>query len=110
VPLAVAEQGCLYRDRLIHAIEAAGRTWHVAYTSPNLTGIQAAVSVGLGVSIIPEIAVREDHRIIDPTRGFKPITDTELVLVAAENASPATRRLAELLAEFCEGLGSRKAA
>ena len=110
VPLAVAEQGCLYRERLIHAIEAAGRTWHVAYTSPNLTGIQAAVSVGLGVSIIPEIAVREDHRIIDPTRGFKPITDTEMVLVAAENASPATRRLAELLAEFCEGLGSRKVA
>jgi hypothetical protein len=33
-----------------------------------------------------------------------------LVLVAAENAGPATRRLAELLAEFCEGLGSRKAA
>ena len=32
IPLAVAEQGCLYRNRLIHAIEAAGRTWHIAYT------------------------------------------------------------------------------
>ena len=52
IPLAVAEQGCLYRNRLIHAIEAAGRTWHIAYTSPNLPGIQAAVSVGLGVSIL----------------------------------------------------------
>src|SRR5690348_14333731 len=49
VPLAVAEQGCLYRNRLIHSIEAAGRTWHIAYTSPNLSGIQAAVSAGLEI-------------------------------------------------------------
>ena len=38
VPLAVAEQGCLYRNRLIHAIEAAGRSWHIAYTSPKSAG------------------------------------------------------------------------
>src|SRR5579872_4841822 len=43
VPLAVAEQGCLYRNQMIHALDAAGRAWHVAYTSPNLHGIQAAV-------------------------------------------------------------------
>jgi DNA-binding transcriptional LysR family regulator len=27
----------------------------IAYTSPNLPGIQAAISVGLGVSILPEV-------------------------------------------------------
>ncbi len=110
VPLAVAEQGCLYRERLVHTLEAAGRTWHIAYTSPNLAGIQAAVSVGLGVSILPEIAIREDHQVIALKRGFTPITDTEMVLAAAKNASPATRRLAELLADFCAALGPRKVA
>ena len=55
VPLAVAEQGCLYRNQLIHALDAAGRAWHVAYTSPNLHGIQAAVSAGLGVSILSDM-------------------------------------------------------
>ncbi|HSE75321.1 MAG TPA: LysR substrate-binding domain-containing protein, partial [Dongiaceae bacterium] len=55
-PITSPEQGCLYRNRLIHAIEAAARTWHIAYTSPNLPGIQAAVSVGLGVSILPDVA------------------------------------------------------
>ena len=34
VPLAVAEQGCLYRNQLIHALDAAGRPWHVAYYEP----------------------------------------------------------------------------
>src|SRR6516225_3984711 len=47
LPLVMSEQGCLYRDRMIHAVESVGRAWHIAYTSPNLVGIQAAVSVGL---------------------------------------------------------------
>jgi DNA-binding transcriptional LysR family regulator len=106
VPLAVAEQGCLYRDRLIHALETAGRTWHIAYTSPNLSGIQAAVAVGLGISILPDVAITPGHRIVDAA-GFTPITMTEIALMASDNASPAARRVAELLGDFCGGLGQR---
>jgi DNA-binding transcriptional LysR family regulator len=101
VPLAVFEQGCLYRNRAIHALEAAERAWHIAYTSPNLPGIQAAVSAGLGVSILPDVAILADHRVLGRRDGFPPIPNTELALVAAPDATPATRRLADLLAEFC---------
>jgi len=107
VPIAVAEQGCLYRNRLIHALEAASRTWYIAYTSPNLSGIQAAVSVGLGVSILPEVAILPEHRVINTT-GFPPITDTEVALIIGDRASPAARRLAETLAEFCAAGDPRK--
>ena len=105
-PITSPEQGCLYRNRLIHAIEAAGRTWHIAYTSPNLPGIQAAVSVGLGVSILPDVAILPEHKIINET-GLPPITNTELALVVADHASPATRHLAEVLAEFCSNFDPR---
>jgi DNA-binding transcriptional LysR family regulator len=101
LPLAASEQGCLYRDRMIHAIEASGRAWHVAYTSPNLAGIQAAISVGLGVSILSEVAILADHLVIEPADGFPSITSTEIALVAAADANPATRRLAEILEDFC---------
>ena len=47
LPLVMSEQGCLYRNRMIHAAEAAGRAWHMAYTSPSLVGIQAALQVAL---------------------------------------------------------------
>src|SRR5215831_7059529 len=77
LPLAVFEQGCLYRKRAIHAIEAAGRTWRIAYTSPNLAGIQAAVSVGLGVSILPHVAILADHRVLGPKDGFARLSNTE---------------------------------
>jgi DNA-binding transcriptional LysR family regulator len=110
VPLAVFEQGCLYRNRAIHALEAAGRTWHIAYTSPNLPGIQAAVSAGLGVSILPDVAILAEHRVLGRRDGFPPISNTELVLVAAPDATPATRRLADVLADFCtaHARGTRK--
>jgi len=101
VPLAVFEQGCLYRNRAIHALEGAGRAWHLAYTSPNLAGIQAAVSAGLGVSILPDVAILPEHRVLGRRDGFPPIPATELALVAAPGATPAVRRLADLLAEFC---------
>jgi DNA-binding transcriptional LysR family regulator len=110
LPLAVFEQGCLYRNRAIHALEAAGRAWYIAYSSPNLPGIQAAVSAGLGVSILPEVAILEDHCMLDASDGFPPITNTEVALVAAPQASPATRRLAQALADFCSAADPRLAA
>ena len=110
LPLVMADQGCLYRNRMIHSIEAAGRTWHIAYTSHNLAGIQAAVSVGLGVSILPDIAILPEHRVLKTKDGFPTITNTEVVLVAATDASPATRRLAEILSDFCSTIQPRKVA
>jgi len=110
VPLAVYEQGCLYRNRAIHALEAAGRVWHIAYTSPNLSGIQAAVSAGLGVSILPDVAILAEHRVLGRRDGFPPIPDTELALVVAPEATPATRRLADRLADFCHAVQGAEAA
>jgi DNA-binding transcriptional LysR family regulator len=110
VPLAVFPQGCLYRNRAIHALETAGRAWHIAYSSPNFTGIQAAVSAGLGVSILPDVSLLADHRVLQRKDGFPAIPNTELALVAAPDASPATRRLADLLADFCTGADPRAAA
>src|SRR5499426_2262558 len=107
LPLVMNEQGCLYRNRMIHVMEAAGRAWHMAYTSPNLSGIQAAVSVGIGVSILPEVAILPEHRVLRRKDGFPAITNTEVALVAAPNASPATRRLAEVLREFCSTMDPR---
>jgi DNA-binding transcriptional LysR family regulator len=83
------ERGCLYRNRAINALETVGRAWHIAYTSPNVFGIQAAVSAGLGVSILPEVAILPDHNVLGAGDGFPPITDTEVALVAAPEASAA---------------------
>ena len=102
VPLVVFPQGCLYRNRAIHALEAAGRSWHIAYLSPNFTGIQAAVSAGFGISILPQVAILSDHQVLGAKDRLPKIPNTELALMASSDASPATRRLAELITNFCQ--------
>lgn len=101
VPLIGFPLGCIYRAGAIHAIEAAGRAWHMAYTSSSLAGIQAAVGAGLGLSIMSEISIQADHRVLTAKEGFAPIDKTEMALMASPDASPATLRLADRLAEFC---------
>jgi DNA-binding transcriptional LysR family regulator len=109
VPLIGFPAGCLYRAGAIHALESAGRSWHMAYTSSNLSGIQAAVAAGMGLSILSEMAIQADHRVLTAKDGFAPIDRTEVALVAAPDASPATRRLADRLAEFCETVQKKAA-
>src|SRR5258705_4382531 len=98
VPLIGFPTGCLYRAGAIHALESAGRSWHMAYTSSNLSGIQAAFAAGMGLSVLSEMAIQADHRVLTAKDGFAPIDRTEVALVAAPDASPATLRLADRLA------------
>jgi len=109
VPLIGFPAGCLYRSRAIHALESAGRAWHMAYTSSSLSGIQAAVAAGMGLSILSEIAIQADHRVLTARDGFAPIDKTEVALVASPDASPATLRLADRLAEFCDNVQAKAA-
>jgi len=109
VPLIGFPGGCLYRARAIHALESAGRSWHMAYTSSSLAGIQAAVAAGMGLSILSEMAIQADHRVLTARDGFAPIDKTEVVLMASPHASPATLRLADRLAEFCNQVQAKAA-
>jgi DNA-binding transcriptional LysR family regulator len=109
VPLIGYPAGCLYRARAIHALESAGRAWHMAYTSSSLAGIQAAVAAGMGLSILSEMAIQADHRVLTARDGFSPIDRTEVALVASPGASPATLRLADRLAEFCNTVQAKAA-
>jgi DNA-binding transcriptional LysR family regulator len=109
LPLIGFPAACLYRARAIHAIESAGRAWHMAYTSSSLAGIQAAVAAGLGVSILSTMSIRADHRVLTAKDGFAPLDETEVALVASPDASPATLRLADRLAEFCDTVQAKAA-
>jgi DNA-binding transcriptional LysR family regulator len=81
----------------------------MAYTSSNLSGIQAAVAAGMGLSILSEMAIQADHRVLTTKDGFAPIDRIEVALVASPDASPATLRLADRLAEFCNNVQAKAA-
>lgn len=100
VPLVVYPQGCIYRNRIVHALESSGRRWRVAFASQSLVGIQAAVSAGLGISLLPASAMLADHRLLDIKEGFAAVPPSELALVAANRMLTDVQRT---LVEYMKG-------
>lgn len=100
VPLVVYPQGCIYRNRIVHALESSGRRWRVAFASQSLVGIQAAVSAGLGISLLPASAMLVDHRLLGVEEGFAAVPPSELALVAANRMLTDVQRT---LVEYMKG-------
>lgn len=51
VPLLVFEAPCLMRSAATAALDRAGIPWRIAFTSRSLSGIWAAMSAGLGITV-----------------------------------------------------------
>lgn len=51
LPLVLFEAPCLMRNFALEALNHAGIPWRVAFTSHSLSGIWAAVSAGLGITV-----------------------------------------------------------
>jgi DNA-binding transcriptional LysR family regulator len=100
IPLALFPQGCLYRERAIHAMEVQSRRWRIAYTSASLTGILAAVSSGLAVTLLARTAVPDGLVVLNGRSGFPDVPATELALVASETRTfPAAARLGKFICD-----------
>lgn len=89
LPLALFPQGCLYRQRAIRLLDVAQRPWRVAFGSHSLTGIQAAVACGLGISVLPASAVLPEHSVCTDLPELPP---TELALISREGALTGLQR------------------
>lgn len=77
LPLAVYSHDCIYRKWATEALEEINRPFHVAYMSPSISGILAAVRSGLAVAPVGLSVAGEGTRIIGPDDGFPvlPIAD-----------------------------------
>lgn len=89
LPLVLFPQGCVYRNRAVHELERAGRRWRVAYSSPNHAGVRAAVSGGLGVSVLPHSALPPGARFLGVADGLPSLPETELALLIGGAARSA---------------------
>ncbi|MGW8304201.1 MAG: LysR substrate-binding domain-containing protein [Achromobacter pulmonis] len=109
VPLVLFPQGCIYRKRMIYALESAGRSWRVAYHSQSLAGVQAAVTAGLGISLLPAFACLPQHGILGAAQGLAPAPPTELAIVG-EARTAARGAVAKLVAVLESATGPDSAA
>lgn len=100
LPLALFPQGCIYRQRAIRVLDVAQRPWRVAFASHSLTGIQAAVASGLGISVLPTSALLPEHTECTDLPELPP---TELALISRDGALTGLQRgLVEFLQKQLE--------
>ncbi|MGB5706975.1 MAG: LysR substrate-binding domain-containing protein [Arenicellales bacterium] len=52
IPLVVAPHGCVYRYRILKALDEKTIPWRIVYTGTSYGGICAAVTAGLGVTVL----------------------------------------------------------
>lgn len=95
--LVLAPSPCVYRRRALVALDAVGKPWRAAYTSPSLAGQYAALRAGLGVTVLPREMVPPDLTVLGDAQGLPPLPDAEIALLKARTAVPVA---AEALAEF----------
>lgn len=57
VPLIAAPKGCIYRQRAVQCLQQVKGACRIVYTIPDLTGIQAAIDEGLGVTVLARSTV-----------------------------------------------------
>ena len=97
IPLIAAPAPCVYRKRAISALDAVGKTWRIAYTSPSLAGQHAALRAGLGVTGPPREMTPPDLLLLNTEDGLPTLADTEIALVRAKTLPIAAERLAEFI-------------
>lgn len=101
LPLVLAPTPCVYRRRAIRALDALGRRWRIAYTSPSLAGALAAVRAGLGVTVLPVEMVPAG--LVELTE-LPALDEAEIALLRAGSLNRAGELLAAHIVRSLEGI------
>lgn len=110
LPLALANQGCIWRSAALDALDKAGRPYRVAYTSRNCQAQIAAVEADLAIAPLPISVVSQKLVRLDRTQDLPPLGDYRVYLMSREGAGPVAEALsAHVMASFRErsGQGAR---
>ncbi len=100
LPLVLFQPGCIFRHWAMKALDKSGRPYRVAYSSPSITGIEAIVGSGLGVTVLVGSIVNENMRILTTAEGFPDLPESAITLLRSKvSASPAINCLAEYIFE-----------
>ncbi len=80
IPLITFPDGCAYRAAALKALKHQGLNYFNAYRSASYANIRAAISNGLGVGILPQSALADDHMSLNGQTMLPTLPDIELVM------------------------------
>lgn len=99
LPLVSLEAPCLLRTIATERLDRADRAWRLAFSSPSLAGIWAAVAAGLGLTIRTDIGLPPTVAALPPEASGLPALPKLGLRLHRKDAEgdPVTQRLADIL-------------
>lgn len=108
LPLVVFGQGCVFRRLALERLDRAGIAWRVAYSSPSLQSVQAAVASGIGISPLGTLAEMPDLRwLAEGELGLPALPAIRFSLLAQPGGSEARTELVAGIAETVDAVQRR---
>src|ERR1700761_9336226 len=104
LPLVLFDHPCLFRQAAIQALDARGRRWRAALTTPSLQGVWAALRFGQGISVRSGRLVPPGVVDVGSRFGLPKLSAMELRILSADNLSPAAADLREVLLQTVQRL------
>ena len=92
LPLVMMEAPCMMRSQAVAALDAAGIPWRIAFSSPSLGGVWAAVAAGLGVTVRTGLVLPRGVLALDGAAlPALPVVGLRLHRAEAQLSAPAQR-------------------
>jgi DNA-binding transcriptional LysR family regulator len=101
LPFVAFEPPCTFRSAAVDAMDAAGLSWRLVFTSPSLSGLWAAVEGGLGITVRTALKMPPSLVALDPvTTGLPALPLAPLALHRAEaEPTAAVTKLTDIVTE-----------
>ncbi len=80
LPLALFPDECYCKNWILSALKQAGIEYRIAYTSPSMMGLTAAILAGLAVTAISQSIVPPGMRKLHPEEGFPSLPSAAFLL------------------------------
>lgn len=98
LPFAFFPSPCINRQVGVSALDGTEVEWHVMFTSPSQQGLNAAISAGLGITVMVEDDVVPGMRIVDGEYGLPPLPPAQFVLLRRPGGcTPAVAEFGKLV-------------
>jgi len=98
LPLVVAPQGCMYRERMLKTLDKQSARWQIVYTGSSYGGIRVAVLAGFGVTALAKSTVPGGLKIIEQSNLLPRLENARVSLhFLSNNPGELVRRLADFI-------------
>ena len=92
IPLVLSPKPCVYRASAIKALEEAGRSWRLVFSSPSHASTVAAAKAGMGITVMPHTMVPKELDIVEPSL-LPNLDDSHVSLLKHKADNPAVNTL-----------------